>query len=245
MIKATKSIMGMTAVVCIIDPNTKSKDIKEIFDYYKKLDATFSTYKDTSEVQRVNRGEVGAEKYSGELKKILHLAQKTKQQTEGYFDVYFNGRLDPSGIVKGYAIRNAAKMLEEKGYKNFYVEIAGDIEARGKNLYGKKWGVGIKNPFDPKQVIKIVHVSNKGVATSGNYARGPHIFNPLTKKREEGIASITVIGPNIYEADRFATAAFAMWKEGIYFIEKQKRLEGYMVTLDKIGTYTSGFKNYL
>lgn len=245
MIKATKSIMGMTAVVCIVDPYTKSKDIKEIFDYYKKLDATFSTYKDTSEVQRINRGEVVAGRYSSELRKILRLSQKTKQQTEGYFDVYFNGKLDPSGIVKGYAIHNAAKMLEEKGYNNFYVEIAGDIEARGKNLQGKKWGVGIKNPFNPKQIIKIVHVSNKGVATSGNYARGPHIFNPVTKKKAESIASITVIGPNIYEADRFATAAFAMGKEGIYFIEKQKRLEGYMVTLDKIGTYTSGFKNYL
>lgn len=245
MIKVTKKIMGMTGVVCIVDSKTKQSDVKEIFTYYAKIDKIFSTYKKTSEVEKINRGKLAKKDYSLEMKKILHMAHQTKKQTGGYFDVWLRGKLDPSGLVKGYAIYNAAKMLSKKGYKNYYVEIGGDIEARGKNSDGKKWRVGVKNPFNPKEVIKIVKVSNKGVATSGNYLRGEHIYNPIKKERANSIASITVIGPNIFEADRFATAAFAMGTSGINFIEKQKNLEGYMVTLDKLATLTSGFGKYL
>jgi thiamine biosynthesis lipoprotein len=71
-----------------------------------------------------------------------------------------------------------------------------------------------------------------------------HIFNPKKKKAAKDIASITVIGPNIYEADRFATAAFAMGVEGIKFIEKLKGFEGYMIQNDNKAVYTSEFKNY-
>ena len=75
--------------------------------------------------------------------------------------------------------------------------------------------------------------------------RGQHIYNP--KKPDEkinDIVSLTVIGPNVYEADRFATAAFAMGKDGIYFIEKLPDFEGYMIDKDGIAKMTSGFEQY-
>jgi len=59
------------------------------------------------------------------------------------------------------------------------------------------------------------------------------------------IASITIIGPNVYDADRFATAAFAMGKRGIQFIEKLAGFEGYMIDMRGIATYTSGFERYV
>ena len=55
---------------------------------------------------------------------------------------------------------------------------------------------------------------------------------------------MTVIGPNVYEADRFATPAFAMGKKGIDFVENLPGLEGYMVDKDGIATMTSGFEKY-
>ena len=59
------------------------------------------------------------------------------------------------------------------------------------------------------------------------------------------IVSFTVLGPNVWEADRFATAAFAMGPAGIQFIEKEPCLEGYMISKDGIATMTSGFSDYV
>jgi thiamine biosynthesis lipoprotein ApbE len=59
------------------------------------------------------------------------------------------------------------------------------------------------------------------------------------------VVSLTVIGPNVYEADRFATAAFAMGKKGIYFIEQLPGFEGYMIDTSAQATYTSGFERYV
>ena len=50
-----------------------------------------------------------------------------------------------------------------------------------------------------------------------------------------------MIGPDVLEADRFATAAFAMGKDGIYFVEQTPGLEGYVVDINGRATPTSGF----
>ena len=67
--------------------------------------------------------------------------------------------------------------------------------------------------------VKVLALTDQGIATSGTAIRGQHIYNPHQPDASiQDIVSLTVIGPNIYEADRFATAAFAMGKEGIRFI---------------------------
>ena len=149
-------------------------------------------------------------------------------------------------MVKGWAIHNVSKLLTNLGCKNFYVDAGGDIEAHGKNSKGEVWRFGIKNPFNEKEIIKVVQLQDKGIATSGTYIRGQHIYNPITRKQEiNDIVSLTVIGPNIYEADRFATPAFAMGKKGIEFLAKQNGLEGYMISSDGIATMTEGFNKYI
>ena len=237
--------MGMPVVVQVIDKNAKEEDISEVFSYFHYIDKKFSTYKKNSEISQINRGELNELNYSNEMKKILSLCQKTKQETNGFFEINNNGVLDPSGIVKGYAINNGANILIGKGYKNIYVEIAGDIQVFGNNGKDNFWKIGIQNPFNLEEIIKVVKLKDKGIATSGIYIRGSHIINPKKKKPAEDIVSITVIGPNVYEADRFATAAFAMGKKGIRFIEGLKGFEGYMIQKDKTAVYTSGFSNYV
>ena len=59
------------------------------------------------------------------------------------------------------------------------------------------------------------------------------------------IMSLTVVGPDVYEADRFATAAFAMGRAGIEFIEARPGLEGYLVDRTGQATLTSGFSGYV
>lgn len=242
--KQARIIMGMPITVEIVGEDSQEV-FNKIFDYFTQVDEKFSTYKRTSEISKLNHKEIEPDEYSDELKEILYLSKQTKFETEGYFDIQQEEKIDPSGLVKGWAINNAAQILKDDGYKNFYIEAGGDIEVSGAPQGHKYWRTGIRNPFKPKEIVKVLKISNLGVATSGTYERGKHIYNPITHSYTTDIASLTVIGPNIYEADRFATAAFARGKSGIDFIEKQKDLEGYMIDNNGIATMTSGFENYV
>ena len=243
--KQTRPIMGMPITVEIADKATPEV-FEDIFAYFISVDNRFSTYKKDSEISKINRSEITVDTYSKEMKEVLQLSEQTKKLTIGYFDIQKDGMIDPSGLVKGWAIQNAAEILQKKGFKNFYIEAGGDIQVSGRSTKGEKWRIGIKNPFNQEEVIKIVGLENEGIATSGTYIRGQHVYNPHDKDKEiVDIVSLTVIGPNVYEADRFATAAFAMGKSGIGFIQKQKNLEGYMIDSEGIATFTTGFEKHV
>ena len=245
--KQTRILMDMPVIVEIHDEDSAGeKIIEEVYDYFKYIDETFSVFKKNSEISKINRGETGQSDYSEDMKTIFRLAEDTKKQTNGYFDIIKpDGSCDPSGIVKGWAIWQAAQILIKKNIKNFYVEAGGDIQIGKETDEKEPWRIGIRNPFNVNENVKILKLWNEGVATSGNYIRGQHIYDPHEpKKIFDDIVSITVIGPNVYEADRFATAAYAMGKDGINFIEQQSGLEGYAIDRNGIATMTSDFKNY-
>ncbi len=126
------------------------------------------------------------------------------------------------------------------------MDAGGDIQAHGLSSDGKLWRVGIRNPFNLKENVKIITPGEHGVATSGTYERGQHIYNPHNPaKHIEEIVSLTVIGPNVYDADRFATAAFAMGAKGIHFIEQLPGYDGYMIDRAGVATATSNFHTYV
>jgi thiamine biosynthesis lipoprotein len=242
--KQTKLIMGMPIGIEIVD-DVDEDILEDIFDYFTKIDNRYSTYKADSEISRINGG-LPIDQADREVQKVLQLCEQTKQATDGYFDIVHNRQIDPSGLVKGWAIHQAAKRLLKQGAKNFYIEAGGDIQVHGHNAENQPWSVGIRNPFNGDEIIKTVVVGSEGVATSGTYVRGQHIYNPLQADLPiEEVKSLTVIGPNIYEADRFATAAFAMGEAGINFIESRGGLEGYMVDAHGMATFTSGFARYV
>ncbi len=239
--------MGMPITVQVIDPQVTVNMFDEIFSYFERVDATFSLYKSTSELSRANAGLISPQQWSNDLSTVVQLAEDTKKATCGYFDPRTpQGTYDPTGIVKGWAILNAAIMLRERGYKNFYVDAGGDIEVSGVNQSGEPWRVGIQNPFSRSETVKTVHLTKGGIATSGTYARGNHIYDPLAPDliSQNPVVSLTVIGPNVYEADRFTTAAFAMGEAGIYFVERLKGFEGYQIARNGRATFTSNFNAY-
>ncbi len=239
--------MGMPITVEVVDTQVAEEELEKIFQYFNNVDEKFSTYKPTSEISKINRGELKPENYSPEMRTVLNLCEEWKHKTQGFFDAKNpDGHIDPSGLVKGWAIFNAAELLATKGFKNFYVEAGGDIEARGLNANNQPWSVGIKNPFVQEEIIKVLQISNQGLATSGTYIRGQHIYNPKMPNQEiTDIVSLTVIGPNVYQADCFATAAFAMGKAGIGFIEQQKNLEGYVIDKFGVATMTTYLEKYV
>ncbi len=130
--------MGMPITVAILDDNATQADIERVFAYFRSIDDTFSTYKEESEISKINRGELAEVDYSEAMKTILALSEQTTQETQGYFDIHRNGIIDPSGIVKGWAIFQAAQMLKEVGFANFYIDAGGDIQVAGMKA-GHPW----------------------------------------------------------------------------------------------------------
>ena len=182
--------MGMPVTVAIVDGTASQAEIDNVFDYFTYVDEKFSTYKDTSEISAVNRavtrqkhlggdtilGELPEGDWTPDMRTVFALSEETKHKTNGYFEIKTpQGLYDPSGLVKGWAIFNAAKILKKDGFDNFYVDAGGDVQTRGRNATGKKWSIGIRNPFNANEIVKTVYVQNEGVATSGTYVRGEQI----------------------------------------------------------------------
>ncbi len=239
--------MGMPVTVEIIDFGACKNDVDSVFDYFKSIDQKFSTYKKDSEISLINFNKIKRDDFSPEMREIFSVAEETNKLTFGYFDILTpDGIYDPSGIVKGWAIYNAANILKTCGVKNFYIDVGGDIQVFGKNSLGEKWKIGIRNPFNTSEIIKILEIEDCGIATSGSYIRGDHIYNPKDKRKIiKDIVSMTVVGSNVYDADRFATSAFAMGLDGISFIERLEGFEGYVVDVNSVATFTSNFEKYI
>jgi thiamine biosynthesis lipoprotein len=239
--------MGMPITVEVLDRGARPRHLGSVFRSFRQIDERFSPFKETSETTLWDRGLLKSSQASLQMKVVLQLAEETKQASGGYFDVYRDGRFNPVGIVKGWAIHKAAGLLRQAGFADFYVEAGGDAQVCGRRPEGKPWLVGIRNPFDPCQIIKVLRLSERGVATSGTYFRGHHIYDPLEPagRITEEPVSLTVIAADVLDADRFATAAFAMGQAGIAFIEGMDGCEGYVVDGRGIATYTTGFASYV
>lgn len=234
--------MGMPVAVEIVGAGKES--LGRVFEYFTAIDKRFSTYKPHSEISKINRGEITPEEASKEMQEVFALAEQTKKDTNGYFDIAKpDGSIDPSGLVKGWAIRNAAALVKSMGYNNYFLDVGGDIQSSGVDEAAHPWSVGIRNPFNSAEIVKVVYPRGRGVATSGTYIRGQHIYNPHEPEQAlNDIVSLTVVGPDVYEADRFATAAFAMGNGGINFVEQLPGFEGYSIDTKGIATETSGFE---
>ncbi|MTI16047.1 FAD:protein FMN transferase [Rhodobacteraceae bacterium RKSG542] len=125
-----------------------------------------------------------------------------------------------SAIAKGYGVDKIARTLEENGFSEYMVEIGGDLYAKGKNAKNTPWVVGIEKPVSGERAIQeIVKISNKGLATSGDYRnykevdgkRLSHIIDPVTGEPiDHKLASVTVIADTAARADGLATALLAM-----------------------------------
>jgi thiamine biosynthesis lipoprotein len=193
-----EQVMGMPIVVEIRDGDAP---FDEVFAWFRRVDETFSTYKPDSEISRVARGEPAI---SPEVRDILDRCERLRAQTNGYFDAYAGGRLDPSGVVKGWAVDRAADLLDAAGVREYVVNAGGDMRLRGS------WRVGIQHPRERQAIAAVVEATDLALATSGEYARGRHVLDPHTGAPPNGILSATISGPDLATADAYATAALAM-----------------------------------
>ena len=242
-VRRVEHIMGLPIVVDIRDDCTGAV-IDELFDWLGWVDATFSTYKDDSEISRVNRGELPREDAHPHVRQVLERCDQLCNETGGYFDMHTpGGSIDPSGLVKGWAVDRAAAILDDAGLHNYAVNAGGDMRVRGRAVPELTWRVGIQHPLEAQQVAAVIETDGElAIATSGAYARGEHVWDPHTGRPPSGVLSVTIVGRELATADAYATAAFAMGSE--VAPHWTARLEGYeamTILADETVFKTGGF----
>ncbi len=230
----------MPVTVEVMDEGVTDSLLDAVFSDFRHLDAVFSTYREESVVSRINRADIRLEE-GGELVQLAaSLCRSYERDTGGAFSAWRGGLFDPSGLVKGWAIDRACSILSTAGCRNFYVDGAGDAQTRGMNG-GTPWRVGIRHPWQPDRIVRVIVAHDLAVATSGTYEKGLHIVDPRTGLPAAELVSLTVVGPDIVEADVYATAAFAMGRAGLEFIINRPPYEAYAIEPDGIATFTPGF----
>src|SRR5437763_21234 len=126
--RQTRLLMGMPITIEIVDSWATAEAFEAVYSYFEYVDRKFSTYKPDSEITLINENKMTLSQSSQDMQTIFSLAERTKQETNGYFDIVRNGKYDPSGLVKGWSIYHAAELLRQRGFESFYVEAGGDIQ---------------------------------------------------------------------------------------------------------------------
>ena len=235
--------MGMPVVVDVRDEDVDENVLRQMFDWLRIADATFSTYKEDSEISRLNRGEVTLAETHPDVREVLDRCEALRIETDGYFDVRAASAdaIDPSGLVKGWAVDRAASILDESGVRNYAVNVAGDMRLRGRAVPEPCWSVGVQHPLESSAIAAVVEGNDLAVATSGAYARGDHVVDPHTRRPPVGVLSVTITGPELATADAYATAAFAMGEAGIHWTARLNGYEAMTILADERVLSTPGF----
>jgi thiamine biosynthesis lipoprotein len=164
-------------------------------------------------------------------------------------------------VAKGYAIDRLGAMLDQKGIKNYLVEVGGEVLAKGTNLVsGKQWTVGIDDPQveTGRQLKQIVSLEDVAMASSGNYRKfrvdpetGEKFVHTIDPKsgytKNSNVLATSVVAKTCAVADAYATTFMALdLEDSKDVLQNHDELEAYIIYLDKNGAtqefFTPGFE---
>lgn len=211
--------------------------VNEIDKYLQNVEEKFSPFLSESLVSRhTDLGEeLQDDFFDIEYQEVYSRSIIAKKETHGLFDPFFDGKYNPTGFVKGWAIENAFMKYIKPLIDNNILE-AGAINGAGDMQVGTRldsnffWKIGIENPEDKEKIIAKYSIKNGAVATSGLSKKGQHI------KSDNDInhIQVTVVGTYLSEVDVLATAGVVanekIWRE----IVENKLLTGILLTKEGI-----------
>jgi FAD:protein FMN transferase len=241
-LRRVEQIMGMPIVADVRD-ECPVETLDVLFDWFREVDARFSTFKADSEISRLNRGELAVRDCHPDVRWVLARCDELREETGGFFDARYESltTVDPSGLVKGWAVDRGGELLEARGIHNYSINAGGDIRMRGAPLPEPAWRTGIQHPVELDRIAAIVEVNDLALATSGSYVRGEHIVDPHTGEPPSGLLSVTIAGEDLATADAYATAAFAMGEPGAHWTAQLHPYEALSLLADGTSLSTSRF----
>jgi thiamine biosynthesis lipoprotein len=239
-------VMGTVASIRISDPVVPLGVVEAVVAWLHEVDARFSPYLPNSEVSRLAAGRLAEVDAHPDVRTVMSIADRVAIESEYAFDARgwrTDGRLDPSGLVKGWALQVAAERLAAAGVERFAIGAGGDMVLRAGA--GDPWRIGIRHPERVELVAAVLQIRDGSVATSAAYERGPHIRDPRTGRSVGEVRSVTVVGPDLTLADAYATAAFVQGPGGLAWIGGRRGYAGYVIGLDDRCQWTIGMDRYL
>jgi thiamine biosynthesis lipoprotein len=224
------TILYIEAASTTVDRAAIDAAIVDVTKFAIDVDNAFSTYKENSFISRLRRGEIEIGQCPQDVQEVWDACQNAKYVSDGAFDPWaVSGGFDPSGYVKGWAADRIAVILKHAGCEHIQVNAAGDVTLRGGNLLDsgevEPWKVGVVNPDNRKEVLRIFEIHDGAIATSGTYERGAHITDPYTGVIAIGAKSATVIGPEGGLTDAMATALMVTGDDGAKFFGQPELAE--------------------
>jgi thiamine biosynthesis lipoprotein len=239
-------VMGMPISLALrgrhIDDDVARAAWAEVMTTLREVDRVFSTYRPDSAISRLGRGEIGVEDCPPVVADVLGLGAQAERESGGAFSIRLPGPdgrtvLDPTGVVKGWAVERAAVALRALEDTDYSLSAGGDLTCRVVDPDGVPWRIGIEDPADPCRVLAVVPVFTGAVATSGTAHRGHHLVDARTGLPPAGVASVTVIARSLTWADIDATAAYAQGTDAARWLETRRGRSGLVVWAD--GTTTT------
>ncbi|MFE2043957.1 FAD:protein FMN transferase [Streptomyces sp. NPDC059477] len=218
------------------EPDAVRAAVREVVAGLHRVDAVFSAYREDSQVSRLAAGELTVGRCDPEVAEVLALGAEAERVSGGWFSTRYRGRLDPTGIVKGWSVRRAALRLRAvEGVVGVSVNGGGDVQLLGVPAADRPWRVGVADPLRPGGLAAVVSAAGApelAVATSGTAERGAHIVDPRTARSAvTDLVAVTVVAPDLTWADCWATAAFAMGsREALGWLESLPGVEALLIT---------------
>ncbi|MFG2728099.1 FAD:protein FMN transferase [Streptomyces canus] len=217
------------------EPIAVQTALREAVAELHRVNEVFSTYRDDSQVSRLARGELTVAECDPDVAEVLELGAEAERLSDGWFSLRYEGRLDPTGIVKGWAVERAARRMALAGATGVSVNGGGDVQLLGVPGPERPWRVGVSDPLRPGGLAAVVSAAGAAelaVATSGTAERGAHIVDPRTgRSAVTDLVAVTVVAPTVTWADCWATAAFAMGsREGLAWLESLPDVEALLIT---------------
>ena len=216
------TIVYIEAASTTVDRAAIDAAIEDVTIFVQEVHSAFSTYKENSFISRLRRGEIEIGQCPNDVQEVWDACQSAKYLSDGAFDPWkVKGGFDPSGYVKGWAADRIAVILKHAGCEHIQVNAAGDLTLRGGNLLDsgevEPWKIGVTNPDNKQEVLRIFEIFDGAIATSGHYERGAHITDPFSGLIAIGAKSATVLGPDGGLTDAMATALMVTGDDGIKF----------------------------
>ena len=203
--------------------------ISSVFEELSIYESMFSTFQKTSEISRINLGDLHILDASREVIDVLDACFYLEGISKGAFSAHrVDGSLDPAGFVKGWAVERASRQFDIAGLRHWYVSLGGDMQLGDPPLDEMtqlhEWKVGIADPHHDGAVVMGLSVERGAVATSGIAERSSHLVDPRSGQSCHYWSSVTVTGPSLTWADAFATVACVIGEHGLNWVH---HFEGY------------------
>lgn len=205
----------LMGTVCEIDADVPAA---AAFAECARIESMVSTWRDDSELSRVNRGATP----SPELASLLAVANDYKHETGGAFDPHIRALLnkwhiregdvnadgyEEGGFAKGYAIDRMLDVLRRDGAKHAVINFGGQIGTLASTE------VTIADPERRDHPVVALTLEQRSLSTSSTSEKPNHIIDPRSGVPVSARGSVSVIHDSALVADILSTALYVMGRE--------------------------------